>query len=62
MTKEDELINKVKHLIRRIGLPSFVKFSVQRAEMYCRAITNNIMGCLLGLFEQSSLYLFLHKI
>ena len=31
---------------------SSVKFSAQRAEMYCRAITHNIMSYLLGLFER----------
>ena len=32
---------------------SSVKFSAQRAEMYCRAITHNIMSYLSGLFERS---------
>jgi hypothetical protein len=32
---------------------SSVKFSAQRAEMYCRAITHNVMSYFLGLFERS---------
>ena len=32
---------------------SSVKFSAQRAEMYCRAIAHNIIFCLVGLFERN---------
>jgi hypothetical protein len=32
---------------------SSVKFSAQRAEIYCRAITHNIIFCFYGLFERS---------
>ena len=41
-------------LKRKFGVSvSSVKFSAQRAEMYCRAITHNIMGYLFGDFERS---------
>ena len=38
---------------RKFGVSvSSVKFSAQRAELYCRAITHNIIFCFYGLFER----------
>jgi hypothetical protein len=49
-----EIIESVFSAIKRkFGASvSSVKFSAQRAEMYCRAITHNIMAYLLGHFER----------
>ena len=32
---------------------SSVKFSAQRAELYCKAITHNVILCFHGLFERN---------
>jgi len=50
-----EMIEAVFSAMKRKFGPSVssVKFSAQRAEMYCRAIAHNIISYYFGLFEQS---------
>ena len=50
-----EIVESVFSAIKRKFGPSLssIKFSAQRAEMYCRAITHNIFLFLIGLFERS---------